>query len=213
MIVAGFPAPAARIRSVLPSDKLKPVQVTAGKGAVALVAMEYGSIDGLAPYNEFTVMISVMYETKDNTTGLHGYYILHRLVTTEEARRMGREVFGYPTSFADITFEDSDKVRRCLVRSEGKDIITLEVRKLPTDSLSWDMYFYSIKGRELLRSHVQGQGQQGISGDRGGALYTLGSHPIADKLRTLQMNKFSVLHRYSPHWQSLVQLPGEHLPK
>jgi len=213
MIVAGFPAPAARTKSLLPSDKLNPVQVTEGKGAVALVATEYGNIDGLTPYNEFTIMISVMYGMADDTAGLHGYYILHRLVTTEEARLMGCEVFGYPTSVADITFEDSDKVRRCLVRSEGKDIIRLEIRKLPTDPLSWDMYFYSIKGRELLRSFVQGQGQQGVSGDRGGALYTLGSHPIADKLRTLRMNKFSVLHRYSPHWQSLVQLPGEHLPK
>jgi hypothetical protein len=212
MTVAGFPVPTDRIKRVLPSDRLKPVELMPGKSAVALVALEYGHIDGLAPYNEFTAMVSVMYHMVDSAPGLHGYYVLHQYVTTEEARQIGIELYGYPRIIADIDFEEGDKVRRCQVLAQGKDIITLEVKKLATNQLSWDMDFYSVKGKELLRSHIQGSGQQGISGNKGEALFTLGNHPVADKLQALKIDKLSVLHRYAPHWQSIVHPPGEHLP-
>jgi hypothetical protein len=211
MIVGGFPVPASGIKRVLPSNKLKPVKLMPGKGAIALVAKEYGRIDGFAPYNEFTIMVSVTYDTVNGAPGLHGYYILHQYVTTEEARQVGVEVYGYPTVLADITFEDEGKIRRCRVLAEGKDIITLQVKKLTTDALPWDMDFFSVKGKELLRSHIQGSGQQGISGNRGEASFTLGKHLIADKLRALNTGKLSVLHRYAPHWQSIVHPLGEHL--
>jgi hypothetical protein len=212
MIVGGFPVPTSGIERMLPSNKLKPVKLMPGKGAIALVAKEYGRIDGLAPYNEFTIMVSVTHDTVNGDPGLHGYYILHQYVTTEEARQIGVEVYGYPTVLADITFEDEGEVRRCRVLAEGKDIITLQVKKLATDPLPWDMDFFSVKGGQFLRSCVQGSGQQGISGNKGEALFTLGNHPAADKLRALNTGKLSVLHRYAPHWQSIVHPPGEHLP-
>jgi len=211
MIVAAFPAPAEKVQKVLPSNKMKPVEIMPDTAAVALVATEYGRIDDFAPYNEFVIMVSVMYEA-DNAPGLHGYYVLHQPVTTEEARGRGVEIYGYPKFKAEISFEDVAEIRRCHVRADGRDIITLEVKKLVTEPLSWDMYFYTVKSRQLLRSLVQGQGQQGVSGDREDASYTLGNHPIAEGLRALGMDKLSVLHRYAPHWQSMAHLPGEHLP-
>ena len=40
-IAASFPAPAAKVQEVLPSNKLKPVQFVPGTAAIALAAMEY----------------------------------------------------------------------------------------------------------------------------------------------------------------------------
>jgi len=211
-ITAAFPAPADKVREALPSDKLKPVQVTPGIATVALIAMEYRAVEGLAPYNEFAVMVPVMYETSANVPGLPGYYVLHMPVTTEEARLAGVEIYGFPKFIAEISFEDAGKMCRCRVRAEGKDIIILEVDKLVTEPQSEDIYTYTVKHDQLLRTLVQAQGQNSISDVRGGASYTLGDHPIAEELRALEMDKTSLLHRYAPQMRSMLHQPGERLP-
>jgi hypothetical protein len=212
MIAASFPAPAAKVQEVLPSDKLKPVQVMPGTAAVALAAMEYRHIDGLAPYNEFGVMLPVVYQTADNIPGLPGLYVLHLPVTTEEARWGGVEIYGYPKFIAEISFEDAGEMRRCRIRAEGKDIITLEVKKPVSQPQSWELYTYTVKDGQLLRTLIQQQGQIGTSDVRGGASYTLGDHTIAEELRALGMDKTSVLHQYAPQSQSMLHLSGERLP-
>ena len=73
------------------------------------------------------------------------------------------------------------------------------------------MYFFTEKDGLLLRSLVRGQGEQGISGDTDGASYTLGDHPIADEMRSLEMGGTPALYRYTPRWQSIAFLPGERL--
>ena len=212
MIAATFPAPAARVQEVLPSDRLKPVQLMPGTAAVALAAMEYRHIDGLAPYNEFGIMVPVEYQPADNVPGLPGLYVVHLPVTTEEARWGGVEVYGYAKFMAEISFEDAGEVRRCRIRAEGKEIITLEVKKLVTGPQSSELYTYTVKEGQLLRTLVQQQGQVGTSDVSGGARYTLGDHPIADQLRALEMDETSVLHQYVPQMQSMLHLPGERLP-
>jgi len=211
-IAASFSAPAAKVQEALPSDKLKPVQFMPGTAAIALAAMEYRHIDSLAPYNEFGIMVPVVYQTADNVPGLPGLYVLHLPVTTEEARLGGVEIYGYPKFIAEISFEDADEIHRCRVRAEGKDIITLEVRKLAREPQSSEFCTYTVKDGQLLRTLVQQQGQVGASDVRGGASYTLGDHPIAEELRALGMDKTSVLHQYAPQLQSMLHLPGERLP-
>jgi len=158
------------------------------------------------------VLVSAMYESADGPQGLHGYCILQALVTAEEAMRRGLDVYGCRKSVAEISFEDAGGMRRGRVRSEGKDIISLQVKRLPAKSQSWDMYFFTEKDGGLLRSLVRGQGEQGIGGGEGGASYTLGDHPVADELRSLEIGSIPALYRYSPRWQSLAFLPGERLP-
>ena len=48
----------------------------------------------------------------------------------------------------------------------------------------------------------------GISMLRGGATYTLGDHPIADELRSLDMGDRAVQYIYAPQLQSMLY-PGE----
>jgi hypothetical protein len=211
-IVATFPAPAAKVQEVLPSNKLKPVQLMPGTAAIALAAMEHRHVDSLGSYNEFGIMVPVVYETADNVPGLPGVYFLHLPVTTEEARLAGVEIHGYPKFIAGISFEDAGEMRRCRVRAEGKDIITLEVRKLVTEPQSSEFYTYTVKNGQLLRTLVQQQGQVSASDVGGGASFTLGDHPIAEELQALGMDKTSVLHQYTSQSQSMFHLPGERLP-
>ena len=71
------------------------------------------------------------------------------------------------------------------------------------------MYFFTVKGGQLLRSLIQGYGQQGIDSGELGASYSLGDHPVANELRSLRIGGAPVLYRHSPRWQSIAFPPGE----
>jgi hypothetical protein len=126
--------------------------------------------------------------------------------------RQVRGLSPYNEFIAEIHFEEVGEVRRCHVRAEGKDIITLEVKKLITEPPSWNWYLYGVRDGQLLRILVQIQGQKGITDVRGGASYTLGDHPIAEELRSQQLDNVSIAHEYAPQLHSLLNRPDEGLP-
>jgi len=212
MISANFPIPAAKVQEMLPSKKLKPVQFMPGMAVVSLAATEYRRIDRLRPYNEFGITVPVLYKSTDSIQGLPGYYVYYLPVTTQEACDHGIKVYGFSKFVAEISFEDTREMRCCRVRAKGKDIITLEVKKLPTQFQSWDYYIYTVKDRQLLRTRIPSQGQSGTTDIKGGASCTLGRHPIADELRALGINKISIWHQFAPQMQAIMYLPSEHLP-
>jgi hypothetical protein len=88
-IIANFTAPTSKIQEVLPSSKLKPVQLTPSTAMVTLFAMEYRRIVNVDPFNEFAIAVPVHYATGENDAGLPGYYVLQIPVTSEMARWLG----------------------------------------------------------------------------------------------------------------------------
>lgn len=220
-IMAHFPASVAAVRKLLPTDKLKPAQLVPGTAILSMVAMEYRQIADVAPYNEFGIMVPVLYEPMVNILGLpllfphwfkrFGLYVHHLPVTTQAAYDFGVEIWGYPKIVAEISFEDVGQVRRCRLRAEGKDIVTLEVKKLATRARPMNFYSYTVKDGQLLRTLIQTQGQFGIARFRGGASYTLGDHPIAKELRALGIGKTAVERLYAPQVQSMLHPAGERL--
>jgi hypothetical protein len=61
VMAAAFPAPVGKVKKVLPSKKLKPVETAPGMATIALIAAEYRVIDSMDPYNEFDVVVPVTY--------------------------------------------------------------------------------------------------------------------------------------------------------
>ena len=211
LVGASFPVPVANLQNVLPSKKLIPIETTPGVSTVLLIATENRVVDCLKPYNEFDVMVPIRHETADGS-GVSAYYCLYIPVTTEEALVGGVEIYGYPKFLADISFEETDETRRCWVRSEGKDILTLEVRKSVTELVSYQLYLYSVKGEHLLRALYQVQGQSSTDNVTGGASLILGDHPVARELKALEIGGTSVMHEYAPRRKALLHLPSERLP-
>jgi hypothetical protein len=207
MMSASFLAPVAKVKEKLPSEKLNPVQSAPGITTVVFRAMEVRQVRGLPPYNEFSIDVPVVYEVGGKAAGLPGSYILYMPVTSEEARWGGVEVGGFPKFLAEIKFEDVGEVRRCQVHAEGKGIITLEVKKFVAEPQSWDWYLYGVRDGRILRTLVQIQGQRGLSDVREGASYTLGDHPIAEELRSLEIGNISITHEYAPKLRSLENNP------
>lgn len=221
-IMAHFPVPAAAVRKLLPTNKLKPAQLVPGTAILSLVAMEYRQIADVDSYNEFGIMVPVLYEPTVNIPALpllfphwfkrFGLYIHHLPVTTQAAYDFGVEIWGYPKIVAEISFEDVGQLRRCQLRAERKDILTLEVKNLVTRARPMNFYSYTVKNGQLLRTLIQTQGQFGIARFRGGASYTLGDHPIAEELRALGMGKKAVECLWAPQVQSMLHPAGERLP-
>ena len=222
-----FPASAAQVQRLLPTNKLKPVLLMPGITMVALTAFEYRQIAGVEPYNEFAVAIPVQYEPAVNVPGLPlvfhpllspqwyrkmGMYVHHLPVTTRVARDFGVEIWGYPKIVADIGFEETGEIRRCRLRAAGKDVVILEINKSAAKARSLNFFTYTVKNGQLLRTLVQTQGEYSIPRFPGGASCTLGDHPIAQGLKALGMGKTAVGRFYAPQLQSLLHPAGERLP-
>ena len=213
-----FTASAEKLQALLPSKRLKPALLTPGRGVVSFAAFEYRELIDWPGYNEFGISIPVLYEPNVNIPALpllgpqwfktYGLYVRHLPVTTEQARDGGIEIWGFPKFVAEITFEDTGESLRCQLRAEGQDIIALEGKKLPTGPRSMDWPTYTVKDGELLKTRFQVQGEIGVSMLRGGATYTLGDHPIADELRSLDIGDSAVQLMYGPQLQSMLH-PGE----
>jgi len=225
-IHALFPASSAQLRQLLPSKKLIPMSLCPGKALISLMAMEYRQIAGVKPYNEFSIGIPVQYEPTVNIPGMilifhpllapqryekFGVYIYRLPVTTEEANALGIEIWGYPKIVTEIVFEETGIVRRCRLRTGGADTLILEVKKLPTKIRSIDLYSYSVKDKQLLRTKIQTQGQYGISRSLGGGRCKLGDGPIADDLRGLKIGKTALGCFYAEHVQSILPRADERL--
>lgn len=222
-MMAHFPASARKLRELLPSERLKPALLWPGTGLVSFAAFEYRDVASVPPYNEFAICVPVQYEPTVNIPALpllvpqwfpsFGLYVHHLPVTTPEAYEFGVEIWGYPKFLAEISFEETDQVRRCLLRAEGKDIITLEVDKLTTGARSRNYYTYTVKDDQLLRTLVQMQGKVGMARFSRGAIYTLGDHPIAEELRALRIGETVVECLYAPDVQSMLHPAEDRLPK
>jgi len=213
MIGANFPAPVAAVQKILPTRALRAVQLVPDVAVVALRAFEYRHIDQAAPYNEYMVAVPILYRTPDQGPELPGLYVSHLPVTTEEARCAGVEFWGFPKFRGEITFEDAGEARSCRVRADGRDIVSLEVKKTDTKKTQLpDVYVHTVKNGQLLRTRTQWQTEGGIADVKGGASFTLGNHPVAEQLRALEMDKTSVRHVYATWGQAMLHLPGERVP-
>jgi hypothetical protein len=210
-IQASFLAPVDNVRAILPSEKLAPIQPVPGMAAVTMAGMTYRRVEGMEPYNEFGVMVACSYGTAEDQPALPGAFVSHLPVTTEQARWGGVEIYGFPKFVAEIDFEDLEGAQRCRVHADGKEILTLQVNVLPTERRTWEGWAYTVKGGQLVRTHLQYQGELGASQQRGGATCTLGDHPMAKELRALGMDRISVEHRYLRRVQMMLHAPGEWL--
>jgi hypothetical protein len=221
-IMAHFPVPADAVRSLLPSDRLRPAELFPGMGILSMAAMEYRRIDGIEPYNEFGIMVPVLYEPPLTIPGLpllmpgvfkrFGLYVHHLPVTTQLALDYGVEIWGYPKFVADISFQNTGHGRRCTVSAEGKHIVTLEVAEAPVRMRRLDLYSYTVKDGELLRTRIQARGKLRTRRFRGGASFRLGDHPIAEELRSLGLRETAIERLYAPQVQSMLHSASARLP-
>lgn len=212
MIAAEFYCSAARAQERMPSPRLRPVEPAPGRALVSLMGLAYRDVDVLVPYNEFAITIPVEYESAETGESVLGLYYLHLPVTTEDARWGGVEIYGFPKYLSDIVFDDTKTTCRCRLRVGGREILCLEVTRIPTQIQSWRTINYTVRGDQLIRSEFRAEGQLGEAEDPGGGWVVLGDHPVAEELRALEMDLSCVRYQDMPRGSAVLTRPLDTLP-
>ncbi|MHC3379445.1 acetoacetate decarboxylase family protein [Haloarcula sp. H-GB5] len=199
--VAGavLPARYGVAESLLP-DGLTPVRATGQRAAVILLCVEYQRIgdDAMPPYDEFAVIVAA---TPDGQrppllpllTRDIGGYIWSLPVTTEPARALGDEIWGYPKTVADITHRDDETRRETTVIENGDRVATVSIDWPRTWERREQIESYAVREGRLERTPVEFQGKLGAAPLSGRVDVDLGDHDRADTLRSLDLGSRSVL--------------------
>ncbi len=218
---AFFEAPVDKVRRILPSNKLKPVLVGRAKAIYGFAAFEYKDTT-VGAYNEVGTGPAVLYNPPVNLPLLPAifdrafqvaFYVHHLPVTTKIAYDIGVEIWGYPKFLADITFEETTDIRRCILRGDGKHILTFEVKKGgPAKPNRWNFDTFTVKGDEIFRIVTNSKGLAWTSRKGDSARLTLGDHPVAEELRSLEIGERPLKTIYYPYMQTILNAASKKYP-
>jgi hypothetical protein len=201
MLAAVFPAPRDRVDAALP-DGLRPVRATAdGRAAVALLSVEYHEVDGgtIEPYDEFAVVLPAAHGPPRAASSVPylsallratSGYVLAMPVTTEPARALGAEVWGFPKRVAAVDHEDLGSWRRTRVSVDERRVVELAVEWPPAAPAPAPIegYSYTFDGERLRRvpNAVGPDADVGVWPFTDRVRVALGNHPRADPIRDLE---------------------------
>ncbi|WP_146417709.1 acetoacetate decarboxylase family protein [Haloarcula hispanica] len=185
--------------SLLP-DGLTPVRTTARRAGVVLLCVEYYRIgdDAMAPYDEFAAMIPATTvgwrpPLLPLLTRTAGSYIWSLPVTTEPARALGDEIWGYPKTVADITHHDDATRRETTVVEDGSRVATVGIDWPRAWKRRETVESYAVREGRLERTPIEFQGKLGAAPLSNRVDVDLGDHERADTLRSLDLGSRSVL--------------------
>lgn len=194
MMGAVFSAPREPVEGLLP-EGLRPIRVPVGNAAVAFLSVEYHRIgDGaIDPYNEFAVVLPAVSDSMSSSPSLAtlnrglGGYVWYLPVTTEPAKALGVDIWGFPKTVADIIHEDDGSRRRTTVAIDGERFITFEVARLPSVSARLTSYAYVRKDGEPLCVPSEVDAEMGVWPFSENVSVAFGDHHRAEPLRELDM--------------------------
>ena len=216
-MAAMFAAPSHELRKLVPSQRLKLVELYPGTSLLCVTCTENTRLEGLEPYYEVALLVPVRYSPRLSVPLLPlfapklfddaGYYVHRAFVTTPEAQDVAVTVHGASTTLASIRFDEQPFWRRCLVHVDGKHLLTLEVRKSRGRNAAMTTYAYTLADGQILRRPVPLVGELGVRRGSGAAKLALGEHYVANELRALKLAASPVLSTHAPRMESVLAAP------
>jgi hypothetical protein len=196
-------ASAAAARRLLPDDRLEVVEIFPGTTLFSIAAIDYRDND-LGDYNE--VSLALFVRRRGESSGLpylgsaidflrNGLptYIWQLPVDQSFTRDAGAGIWGFPKTVQRIDMDDAGDRRTCHLVMDGKHVLTASFprggkRTLPDAELVTYSY---IDGALHRTRFTAGATEVGFA--LGGTELILGSHPIADALRSLGLPRRALL--------------------
>ncbi len=216
-VSAAFLVPTSAVQRLIEVPRIEVAELFPGRTLCTIVGVEYRDND-LGRYNEVGVVffvrsaehrsIPLIGTMLDMLRGRLGAYI-HRLpVTTSFSCAAGREIWGFPKFEADIEFSETKDARVVRVDAEGQHVLTLSVRPgrstrpFPEGALS----SYSGLGGVPHRTAFVASGE-GASFRLGGGRLELGTHAMAEELRSLGLPKRALSGACVEHMRMRFEAP------
>ena len=208
-MTAIYTAATDKVKRLLPNPKMKAIELYPGRCLVGFTAFEYRKTD-IDPYNELSISFLATLD-KPQIPGVtttwqmvrrnFSAFIWQLPVTTEIARVGGVEMYGYPKFIADIEFRREGDRIQCQLAEQGKTILSLRGRMLPTTAGKLTHYTtYSVLDGITLAANVFVNPLEfAQTTDKKAATLEIGSdHPISEKLRELDLSPAPLLYQFSP---------------
>lgn len=199
---ATYVVPAEPAQAIVGPSGLEIAEMRPGKAILSIAAMRYEDGD-LDRYNEVAVAFLVRQhdaeparpaaralEVARNRTGV---FIHHLPVDQGFTLEAGRTIWGYPKFMAGIDIDEHDRETTIALRHDGAHVLTLTVRRgmRPWPRIP-NVPTYTLMDGVLRRTPWE-TWHDGTRGRLGGAQIELGSHPIADELRSLGLPKRALM--------------------
>ncbi|NNG98365.1 acetoacetate decarboxylase family protein [Gordonia araii] len=213
--VAGFSASAEAVRDAIAPTGLTPMVINPrsldprrfgqARTVAMLVFVQY--IDGdLGPYHEFGVCFlvndpdqpaaSVLQSMRSLVRGDARALIHHLPVDGEFTLAAGRGIWGFPKTMAEFDVDHDSSRKHGAVRADGHEIVDLTITPgipVPDQSGGATLQAYSHLDGVTRRTPWQLSETSGVRTRIGGAKLILGSHPIADELRGLDLSSHALM--------------------
>ena len=164
-----LPADSDVVAALLP-DGLWPVHITPSRATVTVMAVEYHRIgdDAMCPYDELAVVPAATPRPDAAPLGPliigdYGGYVHSLPVTTDPARALGVEVWGFPKTVARISHHDEGRRRTTSVVEDGDHVLTLAVDRPRTCPFGHETASYTVNDGRLERVPVTLDGQFGVA--------------------------------------------------
>jgi len=196
--VAYYLVPANAAQRLIAPSGLRVARVLPGHTLCTIGVMEYRDGD-LGQYREIAVAFFVDAPGSRSLPfigaalgllrGSASAYIHQLPVDREFSCEAGRTIWGFPKFVTQITLSTSDGSQTAALKADGEDVLSQTVRtggrrafgKRPQVS-------YAYRDGVLYRTPSV-MGGEGVGARLGGAHLKLGTHPLADELRTLGLPK------------------------
>jgi hypothetical protein len=214
--VATWLLPARAVQRLLP-DAFEVATVLPGRTPVAIAVIDYRDND-LGDYDEVSITCFVrprgarrglpwIGSLADLFRGRLGTFIWKLPVNQSFTCEAGRTIWGFPKSVESIHVRyEGDRVQ-CRLEMDGQHVLTLHLprggtRTLPeTETVTYTL----IEGVPHRTRFVQGGTETGFR--LGGACLQLGTHPIADALRSLGLPGRALMTMWTGHMRGRFDAP------
>ena len=202
--MALFPAAYEPTQALLPSQDLHPVKLPGGRAVVMVISFCYLNTT-LGPYGEVGVVIPCTYRCQslpllplllEGRFPSWGGYVLHLPVTSKVARDAGRGIWGYPKFVADMDFVKCPEYQRVKLSEGDAHILTLTVQQsgvVIKDNRP--LISYSVLEGKLIRTTIPSRSVYQFRVMPNFQALSLGNHPIADQLRSLEISTTAIATR------------------
>jgi len=192
-------------------------RVLPGRTPLAIAAIDYRDND-LGDYNEVSITFFVrpkgapagvpfLGALRDLLRGRLGTYIHALPVNQAFTCEAGRTIWGFPKSVQEISIESDGRRARCRLTMDGQHVLSLCLprggsRTLPDAETTTYTLIEGVPHRTRFT-----QGGSGVGFSLGGARIQLGSHPLAEALRSLGLPKWSLMSMWTEHMHGRFEAP------
>ncbi len=206
--MAAFTINAARARELLPGNELHPLRLF-GKGVLIIAVINY-QITVIGKYVEFSVGIACTHGRRPAPPLLPGLfrrlfktgqYVYDLPVSSEISVKGGKGIWGMPKHQANLDFVVGERTVSSQYDKDGKLVMKIEIDKpgrawLP---LSVSGVNYCAFRGMLMKSYIAFSGKVGMSlFKKGSARLKLGSHPLAEPLKRLEISQNPIFTGWFP---------------